>query len=140
MSRQLQSVVISQKVDGSWQALHVPSNKMAHGLTKDEAEESMRELLGMDDEGEFDEPVTHDRFSGLAKDIAVYLEGPVSELLASHSGFARLEAYNDGIAHVRLGGGCQGCPSSMMTIVHGVKRDLQGRFGEDAIVDVEPVQ
>lgn len=139
MLKQLQSVVISQKVDGSWQALHVPSSKTTHGLTKDEVEEAMRSLLGMDEEGEFAEPVTSDRFSGLAKDIAEYLEGPVSELLASHSGFARLEAYQEGIAHVRLGGGCQGCPSSMMTIVHGVKRDLQGRFGEEIVADVEPV-
>ena len=39
----LQSVVISTKADGSWQAVHVPSGKVAHGLTKDEAEDGMRE-------------------------------------------------------------------------------------------------
>ena len=139
MNMQLQSVVISQKVDGSWQAMHVPSNKVAHGLTREEAESAMLDLLGMDDEGSFDEPNTSERFSGLAKDIAIYLEGPVSELLASHAGFARLEAFGDGVAHVRLGGGCEGCPSSLMTLVHGVKRDLQGHFGEESIVDVEPV-
>ena len=136
----LQSVVISKKVDGSWQAQHVPSGKVSHGLTKDEAESEMRNLLGMDDEGTFAEPLTSDRFSGLAKDIAVELEGPVSAMLALHSGFARLEAYDNGQVHIRLGGGCQGCPSSTMTLVNGVFQMLQEKFGEEAVSDIIPVQ
>lgn len=135
----LQSVVISKKVDGSWQAVHVPSQKVSHGLTKEEAEDSMRALLGVSDDGGFDEAVTSDRFSGLAHDIAVYLEGPVSDMLALHSGFSRLEAYHDGIAHIRLGGGCRGCPSSLITLANGVKSDLQHKFGEEVVVDVVPV-
>ena len=85
---QLQSVVISTKADGSWQAVHVPSGKVAHGLTKEEAEDGMREVLGMTDQGSFKEPLTSDRFSGLAKEIAEFLEGQVSDMLAFHSGFA----------------------------------------------------
>lgn len=135
----LQSVVISKKLDGSWQAVHVPSQKVAHGLTKEEAEDGMRELLGVTDEGDFDEPKTSDRFSGVAHDIAIYLEGPVSDMLALHSGFSRLEAYHDGIAHIRLGGGCRGCPSSLITLANGVKTDLQQKFGEEVVVDVVPV-
>jgi hypothetical protein len=38
----LQSVVISKKADGSWQAVHVPSGKTSHGLSKEEAEDEMR--------------------------------------------------------------------------------------------------
>jgi Fe/S biogenesis protein NfuA len=136
---QLQSVVISTKADGSWQAVHVPSGKTSHGLTKVEAEDSMRELLGMTEEGSFQEPLTSDRFSGLAADIALFLEGQVSEMLAFHSGFARLEAFDSGIAHIRLGGGCQGCPSSTMTLLNGVQQQLQERFGEESIVDIVPV-
>lgn len=135
----LQSVVISKKVDGSWQAVHVPSQKVSHGLTKEEAEDSMRELLGVTDEGQFDEPPTSTRFSGVAQEVAVYLEGPVSDMLALHSGFSRLEAFHDGIAHVRLGGGCRGCPSSLITLANGVKSDLQHKFGEEVIIDVVPV-
>lgn len=135
----LQSVVISQKVDGSWQAVHVPSGKVAHGLSKDEAEDEMRSLLGLDAAGEFGEPLTSDRFSGMARDVALYLEGPVSEMLKLHAGFARLEALEQGMAHIRLGGGCQGCPSSTMTLVGGVQQMLQEKFGEDQIVDVVPV-
>lgn len=136
---ELQSVVISQKVDGSWQALHVPSGKVAHGLSKAEAEDEMRNLLGLAEGGEFGEPSTVGRFSGTARDVAEFLEGPVSDMLALHSGFARLEAYESGVAHIRLGGGCQGCPSSTMTLVHGVQTQLQERFGEDVVTDVVPV-
>lgn len=136
----LQSVVISKKADGSWQALHVPSGKVSHGLTKEEAEDGMRGQLGLDEAGGFSgEPLTSDQFSGLAKDIALYLEGPVSEMLQFHSGFARLEAYEGAMAHIRLGGGCQGCPSSTMTLVNGVQQMLQEKFGEEAVTDVVPV-
>lgn len=134
----LQSVVISQKKDGSWQAQHVPSGKIAHGLTKDEAEREMRALIGMGESGEFEEPITSDRFTGLAKEIAEFLEGPVSEMLAGHDGFARLEAYQNAVAQVRLGGGCEGCPASTMTLIQGVLQQMQAEFGEENIVDVMP--
>ncbi len=136
----LQSVVISKKVDGSWQAVHVPSGKVSHGLTKEEAEDEMRGLLGVNATGEFDEPLTSDRFSGVAKDIAVFLEGPISEMLAMHSGFARLESYENALAYIRLGGGCQGCPSSTLTLLNGVQQQLIEKFGEETIADVVPVQ
>ncbi len=139
MSSDLQSVVISRKADDSWQALHVPSGRITHGLTKEEAEEAMRHELGLNKEGRFEEPITSDQFSGIAHEIAVYLEGPVSEMLKFHSGFARLEAYDHGLAHIRLGGGCQGCPSSTLTLVNGVQQMLQERFGEEAVTDVVPV-
>ena len=135
----LQSVVISRKADGSWQALHVPSGKVSHGISKDEVEDAMRALLGLDDSGDFQEPLTSDRFAGVAMDIAIYLEGPVSEMLKLHSGYARLEAYESSMAHIRLGGGCQGCPSSTMTLVNGVQQMLQEKFGEEAVTDVVPV-
>lgn len=136
----LQSVVISKKVDGSWQAVHVPSGKVSHGLTKEEAENEMRTLLGVNDQGKFEEPLTSDTFSGVAKDVALFLEGPISEMLAMHSGFARLESYESGLAYIRLGGGCQGCPSSTLTLLNGVQQQLIEKFGEEVIADVVPVQ
>lgn len=135
----LQSVVISKKVDGSWQAVHVPSGKVSHGLTKEEAESEMRLQLGMTDAGEFDEPLTSDRFAGIGREIALFLEGSVSDMLALHSGFARLDAYEGAVAHIRLGGGCQGCPSSRMTLLNGVQQQLQEKFGEEQIQEVIPV-
>lgn len=135
----LNSVVISQKVDGSWQAVHIPSGKTTHGLSKEEAEENMRSELGISMDGQFDEPPTSNQYSGLAQEIAEYLEGPVSDMLKLHSGFARLEAYEESIAHIRLGGGCKGCPSSSLTLLNGVQQMLREKFGEEAILDVIPV-
>ena len=135
---QMQSVVISEKKDGSWQAQHVPSGKVAHGLTKDEAEAEMRRVLGMSDAGDFTEPPTSDRFTGVSKEIAEFLEGPVSEMLAAHDGFARLEGYQNATAQIRLGGGCEGCPASTMTLIQGVLHQLQDKFGEEIIADVMP--
>lgn len=135
----LNSVVISKKADGSWQAVHVPSGKVTHGITAEEAQDAMRDLLGMDNEGEFDEPLTSDRFAGVAKEIALFLEGEVSDMLALHSGFARLEAFENSVAHIQLGGGCKGCPSSTMTLLNGVQAQLQDKFGEDTVAEVIPV-
>jgi len=56
-----------------------------------------------------------------------------------HSGFARLEGYENAVAHIRLGGGCQGCPSSTITLLNGVLSQLQDEFGEEKIQEVIPV-
>ena len=134
----LQGVRFTEKADSSWEAVHEASGKVSHGLTQDEATESMKALLEMDDQGQFTEPLTSDQFTGLQHDIALFLEGHVSKQLAIHSGFARLESFESGIAFIKLGGGCSGCPSSAITLINGVKTELQEKFGEEAIVDVAP--
>jgi len=135
----LNSVVVNKKADGSWQAMHAPSGKVSHGLTKEEAEAEMRKILGKNAEGSFDEPITSDRFAGTAKEIAEFLEGPISEMLASHDGYARLEGFQNATAIVRLGGGCEGCPASTMTLIDGVLSQLQDEFGEHVIAEITPV-
>lgn len=135
----LRGVHFSQKPDGSWQAIHEASGRVAHGLDEEEAKKAIKDLLGMDEAGDFTEPTTHEIFEGTARDIALYLEGPVSEMLAFHSGFARLDSYQDGMAQIRLGGGCQGCPSSRITLMNGVFKELQEKFGEDVVREVQPV-
>lgn len=139
MTVQLQGVTISQNDNGIWEAFHEASGRSIEGASEVQALEAMRSLLGISEDGSFDEPLTSDMFEGVAREIALYLEGPVSKMLALHSGFARLEAYQDGFATIRLGGGCQGCPSSRITLMNGVLRDLQDHFGEDVIVDAQPV-
>ena len=94
--QQNQGIVTSEKLDGSWQALHEPSGRVTHGMTENEALTSMDQELGRDASGQFTEPATSEMFDGVAKDIALHLEGPVSEMLAFHSGFARLDSYHDG--------------------------------------------
>jgi Fe/S biogenesis protein NfuA len=139
MTTSLPAVSVEQQNAGLWRALHEPSGRITEGASADEALNSMKDLLGMDKSGRIQEPLTSDRFEGMAQEIAIYLEGPVSAMLALHSGFARLEAYQDAMATIRLGGGCEGCPSSRLTLMNGVKRDLQDKFGEDVLLDVFPV-
>lgn len=138
MEQSLPSVQIRQSTAGNWEAIHEPSGKTVVGLTEQEVTQSMRQILGLSDEGTFSEPLTSPRFIGLSQAIALFLEGPISEALAFHSGWARLEAFEDGVVHVRLGGGCQGCPSSQITLFNGVKTQLQARFGDEIVVDVLP--
>ena len=139
MLSSLAAVVLEQSADGTWVAVHGPSGRSVSGVSPEAADQAMRELIGMEESGDFAEPSTADRFEGIGREIAEYLEGSVSDMLKLHSGFARLEAYHDGIATIRLGGGCQGCPSSRLTLMQGVRRDLQDKFGEDVIMDVYPV-
>lgn len=134
----LNSVVTSKKADGSWQSVHVPSGKVSHGLTAEESENEMRSILGMKNSGEFTEPLTSVRFEGIAKDVACFLEGEVSTMLALHSGFARLESLEDKVAYIKLGGGCSGCPSSALTLMSGVRDQLVEKFEGD-VDDVAPV-
>jgi|GEM_PF-974575 Fe-S cluster biogenesis protein NfuA len=139
MMSQLPAVSLHQVDEHHWLATHEPSGRQTSGTSAAEAEEAMRVLLGFNEQGHLQEAATSDLFEGIARDIAIYLEGPVSNMLALHSGFARLESYQDGIASVRLGGGCEGCPSSRLTLMSGVKRDLQEQFGETVVMDVCPV-
>ncbi len=138
-NKELQGVTFSQKPDGSWQAKHEASGRIAHGLDEQETRDAIQKLLGMDEQGEFKEPLTNDLFEGKAREIALYLEGPISDMLSLHSGFARLDSYQEGFASIRLGGGCQGCPSSRITLMNGVFKELQEKFGEDVVREVQPV-
>ncbi len=136
MSVNLQSVVISKTSDSQWLAHHVPSGRKVQGATMEAAQAAMQEALGINDEGSFDEPLTSTTFGGVAQAIALFLEGPISQSLSVHSGFARLDAFTSSVAHIRLGGGCKGCPSSQITLFNGVQTQLKSRFGEDVILDV----
>lgn len=138
MLQVLPSVTIRQSLSGSWEATHAPSGKTVVGVSEEEVTESMRQILGLSAEGNSQEAPTSPRFQGLPGAVALFLEGPVSEALHFHSGWARLEAFEDGVAHIRLGGGCQGCPSSQITLFQGVKTQLQSRFGDEVVLDVVP--
>jgi Fe-S cluster biogenesis protein NfuA len=106
------------------------------GESPEAANEAMKLMLGLTSAGTFNEPLTSPNFVGLPHAIAVFLEGPISETLSFHAGWARLQSFESGIADVRLGGGCEGCPSSKITLFQGVKTQLQSRFGEDVVLDV----
>jgi Fe/S biogenesis protein NfuA len=62
----------------------------------------------------------------LALRVVAVLEQSVNPAIASHGGRADLVALNedDGIAYLRLSGGCQGCAMSQMTLRQGIETAL----------------
>jgi len=61
--------------------------------------------------------------------IEQLLEQHINPALASHGGFVKLVKIEDRDVFIEMGGGCQGCAASKMTMKHGV---------ENAIRDVCP--
>ena len=59
----------------------------------------------------------------------------INPALASHGGFAELVGVSEeNIAYVKMGGGCQGCAASAMTLQDGIKSMLMDALPE--LVDV----
>ncbi len=56
-----------------------------------------------------------------ADKVQQLLEAQINPALASHGGYAELVKVEDGAAHVLMGGGCQGCSMSAITLAEGIK-------------------
>jgi Fe/S biogenesis protein NfuA len=77
--------------------------------------------------------------SPLALRVVAVLEQSVNPAIASHGGRADLVALSDedGIAYLRLSGGCQGCAMSQMTLRQGIETTLLEEVPElTTILDV----
>jgi Fe/S biogenesis protein NfuA len=75
----------------------------------------------------------------LAQRIASVLEQSVNPSIASHGGRADLLALDtdEGIAYLRLSGGCQGCAMSQMTLKQGIETTLLEEVPElTRVIDV----
>lgn len=56
-----------------------------------------------------------------AQAVLAVLERDINPAIASHGGVAQLVAVDEGIAYLRLGGGCQGCGMASVTLSQGIK-------------------
>lgn len=71
------------------------------------------------------------------RQIEEILQDEVNPAVASHGGYIDLLEYKDGTAYVLMGGGCQGCAMSAMTLKSGVERILKSHIPEiQEILDV----
>ena len=52
--------------------------------------------------------------------IKKIIDEEINPQLALHAGSCELVEYTDGIATIRLFGGCSGCPSSHITLFNGI--------------------
>ena len=53
------------------------------------------------------------------------LNDKIRPAVAMDGGDIRLNSYKDGVAEVMLKGACAGCPSSTVTLKHGVERMIK---------------
>lgn len=66
--------------------------------------------------------------------IRQLLDQQINPALAMHGGYAALDRVEDDIAYVTMGGGCQGCAVSAMTLREGISRSIR-----EAIPEVKDV-
>jgi Fe/S biogenesis protein NfuA len=80
----------------------------------------------------------HIELSGTtAEKVTQLLDQQINPALASHGGYAALEKVEDEVVYVTMGGGCQGCAVSAMTLREGIARSIQEAIPEvKEVVDV----
>jgi Fe/S biogenesis protein NfuA len=66
--------------------------------------------------------------------IRTLLQERINPAIASHGGIATLIKVEGSIAHLELGGGCQGCGLAAVTLRQGIERSIL-----DAIPEIEEV-
>ena len=62
--------------------------------------------------------------------INLLLEKAINPSLAQHGGYAELRAWEEPKAYILMGGGCQGCAVSAMTLRSGIERTLKDQVDE----------
>ncbi len=72
-----------------------------------------------------------------AEKVQHLLDAQVNPAIAAHGGFARLERVEGGSAFITMGGGCQGCAMSAMTLRDGIQAAILANVPEiTEVVDV----
>ena len=62
--------------------------------------------------------------------IQQLIKDEINPALESHGGFVELLNYQDDIVYLKMGGGCQGCASSVATMKQGIERRLRQEIPE----------
>jgi len=78
-----------------------------------------------------------DLTSELAQRVLAVLEQQVNPAIAAHGGRADLVSVHEGVAYLRLSGGCQGCGLASVTLSQGIEVALRDEIPELVrVVDV----
>jgi Fe/S biogenesis protein NfuA len=80
----------------------------------------------------------HIELSGTIEEkVRQLLDGQINPSLAMHGGFTALDRVEDDKVFVTMGGGCQGCAVSAMTLREGISRAIREAIPEvSEVVDV----
>ncbi len=82
-------------------------------------------------------PGSADLTSDVARMVIAVIEEQVNPQIASHGGRAELVAVDEGVAYLRLSGGCQGCGLASVTLSQGISVAIKDAVAE--IIDVVDV-
>ena len=66
----------------------------------------------------------------IAEQVQQLLEEQINPSLAAHGGFAELKGVEGDVVYVTMGGGCQGCAVSAMTLRDGIARSIKEAIPE----------
>jgi Fe/S biogenesis protein NfuA len=66
----------------------------------------------------------------LADKVSQLLEQRINPALAAHGGFSELKGVEGDVVYVTMGGGCQGCAVSAMTLREGIARSIMESIPE----------
>ncbi len=66
----------------------------------------------------------------IADQVQQLLTQQINPSLAAHGGFAELKGVEDTVVYVTMGGGCQGCAVSAMTLRDGIARSIREAIPE----------
>jgi len=66
----------------------------------------------------------------IAEKVEQLLSEQINPALAAHGGFAELKGVEDTVVYVTMGGGCQGCAVSAMTLRDGIAASIQEAIPE----------
>lgn len=82
-------------------------------------------------------PPEADLSGPVAQAVLTVLEEEINPAIAAHGGHADLVAVDDGVAYVRMGGGCQGCGLASVTLSQGIEVAILDGVPEiESVVDV----
>lgn len=70
----------------------------------------------------------------LAERVKTVLEAEINPAIASHGGFIKLVGVEDTEIYLEMGGGCQGCAMSRMTLRQGVERMVRQAVPEVSVI------
>ena len=105
-------ISIRKAKDSDWDDL----TKELLAILNQEITEDFKPLV-FKEENQFDDDIS--------KRIEEVLNEKIRPAVAMDGGDIRLKSYKDGVAEVLLKGACAGCPSSTVTLKHGVERMIK---------------
>ena len=111
-----ETVLVTRAAGHDWQALKAPIAA------------AIREVLDSTDQPLGDgaaTPATTAGDAGLLAAVSELLDTRTNPSIASHGGHISAERVENGIVHLRMSGGCQGCAASAVTLRQGVERMLR---------------